>query len=286
MPAAGVQPRPVLCFIDDAKFELRNFLENAQQAFERVELMYASSFAEALAALQGREVVGFLLDLYGAGLGDIPTGPPGLGQLEADLKGLVPPDELHRDLEQDSDPANLFLRRLHGQVQIWQNAFARACTGLGQSPAFGFGNFRLAREQYPWAAALAYSRKALYADAAQATQLGFCGVLQKPQGGDEAAIARATREQAPLLAAAVYRAVDHRLGTMAAALALDCRDRDAPLARVMGRAAVQLLAQGIRAPGQDRLQTSRALGRLGLRETGLNRESRGLASTLMAWLSA
>ena len=66
---------------------------------------------------------------------------------------------------------------------------------------------------------MGYSRKALYADAAAASLAGMDGVLQKPQGTDDQAIAEATRRAAPELAEAAYRAVDRRLFLKAAPLA-------------------------------------------------------------------
>ena len=41
---------------------------------------------------------------------------------------------------------------------------ARRPGSLGQGPAFGLDSLAKVREHQPWAAALGYSRKALYAD--------------------------------------------------------------------------------------------------------------------------
>ena len=82
---------------------------------------------------------------------------------------------------------------------------------MGQSAAFGLHSLAQVREHQPWAAALGYSRKALYADAAAMCLGGADGVLQKPQGADEAAIAKASHQAAPELAKAAFAAVDRRL---------------------------------------------------------------------------
>ena len=135
-------------------------------------------------------------------------------------------DSLYQDLEgEGGERANQFLRRLYARVQAAQEAFTTAAEQIGQSAAFGLNSLAQVREQQPWAAALGYSRKALYADAAAMCLGGADGVLQKPQGGDEAAIAKASHEAAPELAKAAFAAVDRRLAGMAGLVGLRlCQD--------------------------------------------------------------
>lgn len=210
--------KPLFCFIDDARFELDNFRDHAAWAFEPAVVVYAATFSQAEAAIAEQPVVGFLLDIYGSD----PQGgaAPRLPE-ESDLAArLAPAAEvagLYQGLDQGAEAGNTFLRRLYGRVQAWQEAFLEAAGGLGQGRAYGLYNLARALERYPWAACLGYSRKALYADAAAMTLAGADGVLQKPQGADDAAIARATRQEAPALARAFCRAVDQRLAAARAA---------------------------------------------------------------------
>jgi len=203
--------KPVFCFIDDASFELENFRQNAAPAFQGVEWVLAADWRECQDRLAGRAPLCFLLDLYGR-LGDAPPSQlPRPDELEALLAGVASPGEILERARREPDPVNAFLRGLFVQVNRWQEAFSQAAQALGQSPAFGLANLAQVRREHPFAAALGYSRKALYQDAMAFTLAGGCGLLQKPQGGDPAAIARATRGKAQILAQACYRAVDRRL---------------------------------------------------------------------------
>jgi hypothetical protein len=213
--------QPTFCFIDDADFELDNFQKNVAPAFKGIEFVYARDFDRALHKLSGRRCLCFLLDIYGTaaggGSGEFPAPEslaPALGQGYA-------VESLYDDLQgKGSEKANQFLRRLYARVQAAQEAFGAAAGQLGQGPAFGLDSLAKVREHQPWAAALGYSRKALYADAAAMCMGGADGVLQKPQGADEAAIAKASHLAAPELAKAAFAAVDRRLAGMAGQVGL------------------------------------------------------------------
>ena len=209
--------KPIFCFIDDAKFELDNFRENAARAFERVEIVYATDFEQTVNLIDKRPVLCFLLDIYGT---DPDQKRPRLLGASTLAKKLGQPaglDDLYQGLDpKDPERNNLFLRRLYGQVEAWQGAFLLACASLGQGRAYGTANLHQARQRYAHAAALGYSRKALYADAVDMSLLGADALLQKPQGKDDAAIAQATRDMAPRLAQAAYDAVDDRLKAVVA----------------------------------------------------------------------
>ncbi|MBU1156381.1 MAG: hypothetical protein KJ921_11045 [Proteobacteria bacterium] len=218
--------QPTFCFIDDADFELENFQKNVAPAFKGVEFVYARDFERALHKLNGRRCLCFLLDIYGAapggGSGDLPSPEslaPALGQ------GFEV-DSLYQELAgEGAERANQFLRRLYARVQAAQETFTAAAGQLGQSAAFGLHSLAQVREHQPWAAALGYSRKALYADAAAMCLGGADGVLQKPQGADEAAIAKASHQAAPELAKAAFAAVDRRLAGMTGLVGLRlCQD--------------------------------------------------------------
>ncbi len=206
----------IYCFIDDTDFELDNFRAHAAWAFEPVRVVYAKSVDQAQELLQKRRPLCFLLDLYGTDPACAEPAPPPREELAAALPAPLDLEELYQGVAPgDSEAGNRFLRRLHGQVQGWQAAFLLACRGLGQGSGYGLANLREVRRRWPWAAALSYSRKALYGEGAAFTLAGGDGVLQKPQGGDEPAIAQATRRQAPELARTCQRAVRRRLTQVA-----------------------------------------------------------------------
>ncbi len=281
--------KPALCFIDDADFELDMFREHAAAAFSRVDMVYAKDFDRAAIKLEDRPVVGFLLDLYGTDPKAATPRLPGRESLEPELAGLRPLGELYHGVEDASSEAgNRFLRRLHGQVRCWQGAFGLACVSLGQSPDYGLLNLARVRERYPWAAALAYSRKSAYADADRATRAGAEGSLQKPQGGDEEAIARATERQAPELARAVYQVVDRRLAALAAAMGLRlCQQGerfDLVQALADTVAALGLGPDAGAAPARG--EVARALQEVPLEDAGLTGPELATLLTLRAWLRA
>lgn len=283
--------KAVFVFIDDTRFELDNFRENAAPAFARAEFVYASSFEQAEAALAGRRPLCFLLDIYGRDPGDDALGVlPG----EAALAGLLGPSapltELYAGLDQAADPgeaANVFLRRLYARVERWQRAFGAAAASLGQGRAYGLHNLRLARQRYPLAAALGFSRKALFADAVALGRDGADGVLQKPQGGDEAQIAQNTRAAAPELAAVAYAAVDRRLACQAAALAAGlCRQGDnLNLAEALEAAVRLLLGDVGDDPGAERQAAAQALQDIRLECLGVAPHDLALVLDLREWLA-
>lgn len=222
--------KPIFCLIDDSDFELDNFREHAAPAFKGVEFAYACDFDDAQRKLEDRRCLCFLLDIYGGTpkqeAGDLPAAD----QLAPALGKGFDIGQLYSGLEgEGAERANQFLRRLHARVQEVQSAFSATAQALGQGSAFGLGSLALARQHYPWAAALAYSRKALYADAADMCSAGADGVLQKPQGRDEAEIALATRQSAPSLARAAFGAVERRLAALGGSLGLGLCQRGVSL---------------------------------------------------------
>jgi DNA-binding NarL/FixJ family response regulator len=282
--------KAVFCFIDDAGFELTNFRDHAAPAFERAEFVYARSFAEAAQALEGRQPLCFLLDIYGSRPeGQAAAGLPRPEELEL-------PEPLDRgglwqgldEAEPSGEEANRFLRRLHARVEAWQGVFRAAAAALNQGNAFGLANLAQVRERHQWAAALGYSRKALYADAAEMTRAGADGVLQKPQGADQEAIARATREAAPELARACYRAVDLRLGRLAGQLAAELclGGQSLGLAEALAEAARHLGAPLAGEPRGGRPAAAEALGAQRLEGVELNEEQLGGVLAIRRWLAA
>jgi hypothetical protein len=249
--------KPLFCFIDDTRFERENFRAHALEGFARVEFVIAESFAQAREMIGERLPLCFLLDIFGLdpqGGGDAADlRLPAPERLAAVLGEAASLEELYAGVEPTGEGANAFLRRVYAQVERWQRAFLLAAGGVGQSRAYGLYNLARVREHYPWAACLGYSRKALYLDAAALVQAGADGLLQKPQGVGDEAIARATRQESPELARQAYATVERRLAQEAASLvARLCRERDA------GQAQTAALAEAL----------ADAVGHLNLNRTG------------------
>ncbi|MFH1059439.1 MAG: hypothetical protein V1797_12285 [Pseudomonadota bacterium] len=290
--------KAVFVFIDDTRFELENFKTNAAPAFARAEFIYATNFDEAAQALAGRRPLCFLLDIYGRDPAEEPNGILPEQKVLEGLLGKTPPlESLYAGLDAAGDPgqaANLYLRRLYAQVERWQGAFSAAAASLGQGRAYGLHNLRQVRAEFPAAAALGFSRKALYADAVALGLAGAEGFLQKPQGGDDAEIAENTRDAAPELALAAYAAVDRRLAGQAAALSARlCREGDnISLAEAL-EAAVRLLGgwagpdghQAAEPTDEQRQEAARAIQDIRLEDLGLPAADLGLVLSLREWLA-
>jgi hypothetical protein len=280
--------QPTFCFIDDADFELDNFRANIAPAFKGVEFIYARDFDRVQPKLEDRRCLCFLLDIYGAAPGAEGGGLPDPEELAPALGQEFEVSELYQGLEgEGGERANQFLRRLYARVNAAQQAFGLAAVQLGQGPAFGLETLAQVRENYPWAAALGYSRKALYADAAAMCLGGADGVLQKPQGADEAAIAQASREEAPGLARAAYAAVDRRLARLIGGLGLRLCQQGAGLPLVE---ALQSGLEQITGPEKGRKSAGRreALERLKairLEELELDERDKETILALWDWLS-
>ncbi|ADK85430.1 hypothetical protein Deba_2065 [Desulfarculus baarsii DSM 2075] len=275
--------KALFCFVDDAQFELDNFVENAAPAFGRAEFVCARTFAEAAEAIGSRVPVCFLLDILG-GDSDFKPQLPTPQEMVKMLGKQPGVERLYAGVEKPtSAEANLLLRRVYAYVDRVQMAFRRAAGMMGQGRHYGLDNLAAAREAYPWAAALGYSRKALYADGVAMSMAGADGLLQKPQGEDDEAIALATRQLAPALARMVYGMVEGRLLRVAAPLALELQndpDKDmAALGRAMSRAVLSLL----RGNEAGRMASGR-----GLEETLLAIKADGQAArtavALASWL--
>lgn len=279
--------QPTFCFIDDADFELDNFQENLAPAFKGVEFVYARDFDRALNKLKDRRCLCFLLDIYGGAPGKEPGDLPSPESLAPGLGQGFEVDSLYQDLTgEGGERANQFLRRLYARVRAAQEAFTAAAGQLGQSAAFGLHCLAQVREQQPWATALGYSRKALYADAAAMALGGADGVLQKPQGGDEAAIAKASREAAPEMAKAAFAAVDRRLAAMTGLVGLRlCQDGvSLPLVEALQATVGQLNGRDKRS-ADGRREALEKLKAVRLEELELDQRDTEVILALWDWLS-
>lgn len=280
--------KPLFCFIDDADFELENFRQYAVPAFAGVDLVYAKTFAEAQQALAGRLPLCFLLDLYGTDPRVIATELPDRAELAAFLGGSPPTIEAaYQGLQGGgSELGNQFLRQLYAQVDRWQQTFLFAAGLLGQGLGYGLANFEAVRAAFPWAAAVGYTRKSLFADAVRASLAEMDGLLQKPQGRGDDEIAEATKAAGPALAKAAWRAVDRRLAQRILPMALK-------LAREGAHGAlVTTLTEGLKHLGVKALgaatrpvqETVRALDKSRLERSGLDRQGMDTLLAMAEWL--
>lgn len=279
--------QPTFCFIDDADFELDNFQENVAPSFKGVEFVYAHDFDRAQHKLKDRRCLCFLLDIYGGVPGKDSDDLPSPESLAPALGQGFEVDSLYQALEGEGrERANIFLRRLYARVQAAQEAFTGVAEQLGQSAAFGLGSLAQVREHHPWAAALGYSRKALYSDAEAMCLSGADGVLQKPQGADEAAIAKASREAAPDLAKAAFAAVDRRLAGMTgvAGLRLCQNGVSLPLVEALQATVGQLNGRDKRSP-EGRRKALENLKAVRLEELEMEQRDTEVILALWDWLS-
>lgn len=279
--------QPIFCFIDDADFELDMFRENAAQAFRGVEFIYARDFDDAQRKLENRRCLCFLLDIYGPRAGKEPADLPAAEKLSPALGAGFEVKSLYQDLPgQGTERDNQFLRRLYARVQAAQEAFVEAAEYLGQGPSFGLENLAQVRQHHPWAAALGYSRKALYADAAAMCLAGADGVLQKPQGDHDAVIAKATQEAGPRLAQAAFVALERRLARLAGGLGLRlCGDGSGySLAEVLWQALALMGALGAGPPIATQEEVLDKLCGMRLQELELAEKDLGLILAVWDWL--
>lgn len=280
--------KPLFCFIDDADFELENFRRFAAPAFAGVEMVYAKTFAEAQQNLDGRIPLCFLLDLYGTDPRVVSPQVPKQDELASFLGNNQPAlDSVYQGLHgQGTEMGNLFLRRLYAQVDSWQRTFLFAAGILGQGLGFGLGNLQAVRAAFPWAAAVGYTRKSLFADAVNACQAGIDGLMQKPQGRSDDEIADATMAAGPELARATRQAVDRRLAHQVMPIALRLTQGQASKALATGL--VECLKHlGVAELGEATAparETINALGGNHLKDAGLARHELDTVRALSGWL--
>ncbi len=212
--------KPIFVFLDDAPFELENFRQNIAPAAPEIEFVYDSTFEGAEQQLGGRPAHLFLLDLFGTDPGQKTPHIPPAEELDSIISDLPPLDRVYENLDiSNLDNINEYLRRLFAVVDGWRNVFTAACDAVGQNRNYGLTNLALAMERYPYAARAAYTRKALFADAAASFSAGFDGLFNKPPGKDDAEIAANSRSRSQELVRDWCDLVDRRLVASAQARA-------------------------------------------------------------------
>ncbi len=229
-------PHPIVCFIDDSPFERRLFERFFPPAAPNWRFVIADGFEAAKREIGEKTCLLFLLDLYGQDP-ENPIEPTIL--MPGEIK---PPARPFKDVWEGLDElgeaikVNEYLKRLHTYTGHWGRAFIKAAEKAGQSRAYGLYNLARVIEEFPWAAAVAYSRKAGSADLVAFMAAGGDGALMKPQGEDDRAIAQATETQAPEIIAYLGELVAARSADVLLRLSLGLKAGQALFLQDLARA--------------------------------------------------
>jgi len=200
---------PIICFIDDSAFEHDLVRNEIAPLADGMTFLQTVTFEEAVDRLNGRAPALFLLDLWGQDP-DVPQ--PEITTLEElqDTAARIPGlPSVFSGLETfPGDRNNEYLKRLFCIVDGWRNLFEGACSRVGQNRKYGLRNLRLAREAYPDAPAVFYTRKSLINDAVAMFRAGCDGLVHKPTGRDDGETRRLTRAYAPELVEELSRVIN------------------------------------------------------------------------------
>ena len=206
---------PVFCFIDDSAFELDVFARCIVPAAPDFEFVLGSTYDQVQTALERRYPAAFILDLYGRDPELPASGLPSRQELEREIARIPSLDQVYQNLDAFAgDKVNEYLKRLFHVADAWRQLFTRVFQMAGQNTGYGLGNLARARQDYPAAAAVAYTRKSMIHDAALALAHGVDGLNLKPDGPTDEDIYRVTAQAAPALIQqwsrlAVRRATDY-----------------------------------------------------------------------------
>jgi hypothetical protein len=192
--------RPIICFIDDSKFEHDLVQHELAPLAPDLAFIQAYTFDEARDRLAANTPSLFLLDLWGQDK-DIPA--PYLTPPE-ELKGKIAEfptlDHVYAGLDTfEGDINNEYLKRLFAIVDCWRTLFEDVCQRIGQNRKYGLFNIRQAQLHYPGTPAVFYTRKSLINDAVAMFEAGTEGLFIKPTGLNDDDTRRITREYAPRL---------------------------------------------------------------------------------------
>jgi len=206
---------PVLCFIDDSAFERDVFERCIVPAAPHLEFVLGSTYDDARVALGERYPAAFILDLYGLDP-DLPgSSLPSCQEMEEEAARIPGLDQIYQGLDDfPGDRVNEYLKRFFHLMDAWRKLFTRVFQKAGQNTRYGLGNLARARQDYPAAAAVAYTRKSMIQDAIQALTHGVDGLDLKPDGPTDEDIRRVTTQAAPALiqkwsGLSARRAADH-----------------------------------------------------------------------------
>jgi DNA-binding NarL/FixJ family response regulator len=204
--------KPIICFIDDSRFEhdlVQNEIARSAREFEFVQ---AYTFEEAREKLGTKAPGLFLLDLWGK---DEDMRDPHISpkeDLKMKIKNFPSLDDVYKGLDDfKGDVANEYMKRLFTIVDGWRTLFEGVCDRIGQNRKYGLWNLRQVRENYPGIAAVFYTRKSLINDAVAMFKSGADGLFIKPTGPNDAETRRLTREYAPQLIEELKKIKDSKI---------------------------------------------------------------------------
>ncbi len=207
---------PIICFIDDSRFE-HDLVRNEIAPYDkRLEFVQACTFDEAKIKLKGRIPGIFLLDLWGqdADVSDPYITPrEELDKLVSDFNTL---DYVYNGIDTWSgDKTNEYLKRLFSIVAGWRSLFESVCSRIGQNNKYGLYNLKCARTQYPGVPAVFYTRKSLINDAVQMIRAGTDGLFIKPTGNTDEETRAVTRKFAPELIDSLIKIIKSKIDDLA-----------------------------------------------------------------------
>jgi len=192
--------KPIICFIDDSKFEhelVRHEIAPCGPGFQFVQ---AYTFDEARLLLEKASPALFLLDLWGQ---DETVTTPRITPMEDVLEtiaGFPAVADVYAGLNDvKGDVNNEYLKRFFAIVDSWRTLFESICNSVGQNRKYGLSNLEQARRHYPGVPAVFYTRKSLISDAVAMFRAGADALFIKPTGKTDDETHRLTRENAPLL---------------------------------------------------------------------------------------
>jgi len=204
--------KPIICFIDDSRFEHDLVLNEIALSAPELEFVQAYTFEEAKEKLGTKAPALFLLDLWGK---DEDVRDPHISPKE-DLKMKITNfpslDYVYKGLDDfKGDVANEYLKRLFTIVDGWRTLFEGVCDRIGQNRKYGLWNLHQVRENYPGIPAVFYTRKSLINDAVAMFKAGADGLFIKPTGSNDAETRRLTREYAPQLIEELKKIKDSKI---------------------------------------------------------------------------
>jgi DNA-binding NarL/FixJ family response regulator len=204
--------KPIICFIDDSKFEHGLVQNEIAPSAPELEFVQAYTFEEAKEKLGIKAPALFLLDLWGK---DEDVRDPQISpkeDLEMKITNFTSLEDIYKGLDNfKGDVANEYLKRLFTIVDGWRTLFEGVCDRIGQNRKYGLWNLRQVRENYPCIPAVFYTRKSLINDAVAMFKAGADGLFIKPTGSNDTETRRLTREYAPQLIEELKKIKDSKI---------------------------------------------------------------------------
>ncbi|MBW1779117.1 MAG: hypothetical protein JRL30_00065 [Deltaproteobacteria bacterium] len=192
--------KPIICFIDDSKFEHDLVQHEIATSAPDLEFVQAYTFDEAVDRLDARMPALFLLDLWGQDKDVLEPSLTSKEELKKKVADFPTLDHIYAGLDSfEGDLHNEYLKRFFSIVDCWRSLFEDVCNRVGQNRKYGLFNLRQARLHYPGTPAVFYTRKSLISDAVAMFREGADGLFIKPTGLDDNDTRRLTRTYAPRL---------------------------------------------------------------------------------------